>query len=136
ALAEVTIDLALAEAMSAVEARHGTPRTASGAPGRFTVLGMGKLGGNELNTGSDVDLVYLYDTDDGEAVAEDGTRSSLHDVWTRVARRLTASLDEGTPEGRLWRVDLRLRPEGGAGPLVNSLAAAERYYEAFGRLWE
>src|SRR5262249_39584036 len=61
---------------------------------------------------------------------------TLHDYWTRVARRLTANLEEPTADGFVWRVDLRLRPEGRSGPLVNSLAAAERYYESFGRLWE
>lgn len=136
ALAEATIELALVEAMAAIEARFGEPRTAQGARGRFVVLGMGKLGGGELNAGSDVDLVYLYDTDDGEAVGPSGERTTLHEVWTRVARRLTASLEEVTPDGMLWRVDLRLRPEGSTGALVNSFAAAERYYESFGRLWE
>src|SRR5262249_17480197 len=61
---------------------------------------------------------------------------TLHDYWTRVARRLTANLEQVTEDGFVWRVDLRLRPEGRSGPLVNSLAAAERYYESFGRLWE
>lgn len=136
ALAEATIEVALEEAVVAVSARFGTPRTAEGAPGRFVVLGMGKLGGAELNAGSDVDLVYFYDTDEGEAVAPDGTTTSLHELWTRVGRRLTATLEDVADDGFVWRVDLRLRPEGQAGPLVNSLAAAERYYESFGRLWE
>jgi glutamate-ammonia-ligase adenylyltransferase len=97
---------------------------------------MGKLGGEELNAGSDVDLVYFYDTDDGAAGMDRAEPLTLHDFWTRVARRLTSNLEEVTADGFVWRVDLRLRPEGRAGPLVNSLAAAERYYESFGRLWE
>lgn len=151
ALADATIEVALAEALHAVGARFGVPRTASGGRGRFVVLGMGKLAGDELNAGSDVDLIYFYDSDDGEIVpparpAAGGQRSSippaggdgitLHDYWSRVARRLTATLEEVTGDGFVWRVDLRLRPEGRGGPLVNSLAAAERYYESFGRLWE
>ncbi len=135
-LAAATIEVALAEAVYAVSRRFGEPRTASGAPGRFTVLGMGKLGGEELNAGSDVDLVYFYDTDDGAAENDAGDAITLHDYWTRVARRLTQTLEEPTGDGFVWRVDLRLRPEGRSGPLVNSLAAAERYYESFGRLWE
>ncbi|XXX79764.1 bifunctional [glutamate--ammonia ligase]-adenylyl-L-tyrosine phosphorylase/[glutamate--ammonia-ligase] adenylyltransferase [Sorangium sp. So ce134] len=138
ALAEATIEVALAEAVSAVTARFGEPRTATGARSKFVVLGMGKLGGEELNAGSDVDLIYLYDTDEGQ-VGPSGDRAvsvTLHDFWARVARRLTATLEEVTEDGFVWRVDLRLRPEGRSGPLVNSLAAAERYYEAFGRLWE
>ncbi|EYF01561.1 bifunctional [glutamate--ammonia ligase]-adenylyl-L-tyrosine phosphorylase/[glutamate--ammonia-ligase] adenylyltransferase [Chondromyces apiculatus] len=166
ALADATIEVALEEAQHAVSARFGVPVTASGGDGRFVVLGMGKLGGDELNAGSDVDLIYFYDTDDGEVVpriqeAGEGIsgvggeergatrtrpRSSmppvgdggitLHDYWSRVAKRLTATLEEVTEDGFVWRVDLRLRPEGRSGPIVNSLAAAERYYESFGRLWE
>ncbi len=135
-LAEAAIEVALAEAVHAMTARYGEPRVASGEPARFTVLGMGKLGGEELNAGSDVDLVYLYDTDDGAAKGWSGEETALYDFWTRVARRLTATLDDVTEDGFVFRVDLRLRPEGRSGPLVNSLAAAERYYEAFGRLWE
>ncbi|WP_434046365.1 MULTISPECIES: bifunctional [glutamate--ammonia ligase]-adenylyl-L-tyrosine phosphorylase/[glutamate--ammonia-ligase] adenylyltransferase [Sorangium] len=138
ALAEATIEVALAEAVSAVTARFGEARTATGARSKFVVLGMGKLGGDELNAGSDVDLIYLYDTDEGQ-VGPSGDRAvsvTLHDFWARVARRLTSTLEEVTEDGFVWRVDLRLRPEGRSGPIVNSLAAAERYYESFGRLWE
>ncbi len=136
-LAEVTIDVALDEALLAVSSRFGEPRTSSGALGRFVVLGMGKLGGEELNAGSDVDLCYFYDTDDGAASSSARPEPiTLHDFWTRVAKRLTATLEDVTAEGFVWRVDLRLRPEGRSGPLVNSLAAADRYYESFGRLWE
>lgn len=136
ALADVTMEIALAEAVHATTARFGPPLTSSGAKGRFVILGMGKLGGEELNAGSDIDLIYFYDTDDGEASGGPSGPITLHDYWSRVARRLTATLEEVTADGFVWRVDLRLRPEGRSGPLVNSLAAAERYYEAFGRLWE
>ena len=138
ALADATIQVALDEAYHAVSTRFGEPRHASGSPGRFTVLGMGKLGGEELNAGSDVDLIYFYDTDEGAVIqnGEASTDVSLHDFWTRVSKRLTANLEEVTEDGFVWRVDLRLRPEGRSGPLVNSLAAADRYYESFGRLWE
>ncbi len=136
ALADVTMEIALAEATQATTARFGPPLTSSGAPARFVILGMGKLGGEELNAGSDIDLIYFYDTDDGAASGGTGGPITLHDYWTRVARRLTATLEEVTEDGFVWRVDLRLRPEGRSGPLVNSLAATERYYEDFGRLWE
>jgi glutamate-ammonia-ligase adenylyltransferase len=136
ALAEATIEVAYEEALAALTARWGPPRTEGGAPGRFAVIGMGKLGGNELNVGSDVDLVFFYDTDEGGCTSPEGATLTLHDFWTRVARRLTATLEDVTAEGWVWRVDLRLRPEGRSGALVNSLAAAERYYESFGRTWE
>ena len=136
-LAEVSIEIALAEAQHHARVRWGPPITDEGTPSTFVVLGMGKLGGHELNAGSDIDLIYFYDCDEGGAVPPDGGEPlSLHEYWSRVARRLTANLDAATAEGVAWRVDLRLRPEGSRGPIVNSLPAAERYYETFGRLWE
>jgi glutamate-ammonia-ligase adenylyltransferase len=105
---------------------EGTRRTPS-----FVVLGMGKLGGEELNFSSDVDLVYLYSTDDGQA----GTLS-LHEYYVRLSQMVTQAIGDATDEGIVFRVDLRLRPEGRSGTICNSLAAAERYYETFGRTWE
>ncbi len=136
-LAEVTIEAALDEATRHVFAKTGSltaeadSTDGSTTSGRIVVMGMGKLGGNELNAGSDVDLVCIYDSD--EPTAGD---MSAHEVWTRVIRRMTENLAEVTDDGFVWRVDHRLRPEGARGALVNSLAAAERYYETFGRLWE
>ncbi len=137
-LADVCIDLALGEAMHWADARFGEPRTREGTRCGFVVIGMGKLGGRELNSGSDVDLLLFYETDDGEAIGEGaaGASTSLHEYFTRVSQRFTATLGDVTEDGFAWRVDLRLRPEGARGPLVNSLAAAERYYETWGRTWE
>jgi [glutamine synthetase] adenylyltransferase / [glutamine synthetase]-adenylyl-L-tyrosine phosphorylase len=136
-LADAAIEVGLAEAIRYATERFGAPVTRAGAPSSFVVLGMGKLGGRELNAGSDIDLIYLYDTDEGETVTASGAEPiTLHEYWSRVARRLTATLEISTPEGVVWRVDLRLRPEGTRGPIANSLPAAERYYETFGRLWE
>ena len=139
-LAQVCIEIALAEAAGWAEGRFGTPIAGSPPNGprcAFTVLGMGKLGGRELNCGSDVDLLPFYETDDG-AVVKDGvtTDQTLHEHFTRITQRFTATLEDVTEDGACWRVDLRLRPEGSRGPLVNALAAAERYYETWGRTWE
>jgi glutamate-ammonia-ligase adenylyltransferase len=136
-IAQVCIEIATAEALGWAQARFGSPMTASGEPCAFTVLGMGKLGGRELNCGSDVDLLLFYDTDDGE-VRKDGaaTEQTLNEHFARVTQRLTATLEDQTDDGMVWRVDLRLRPEGSRGPLVNALSAAERYYETWGRTWE
>jgi glutamate-ammonia-ligase adenylyltransferase len=140
-LADVCCEVALAEALAWAERRFGKPLVASGAPCGFVVIGMGKLGGRELNAGSDIDLILFYDTDDGfvrphgpDNPADSG--QSLHEHFTRVAQRFVSTLDEATDDGTVWRVDLRLRPEGTTGPLVNALAATERYYETWGRPWE
>lgn len=129
-LADASFEVALAEAANRVRNRFGSPLTAEGKPSSMVVFGMGKLGGLELNAGSDVDVVFIYDTDDG------GSETALHDHWSRVARHAVATLDTPTSEGMVWRVDLRLRPEGSQGAIANSVAAAERYYETWGRLWE
>lgn len=136
-LAQVCIEIALAEAQRWAEERFGVPMTSAGERCAFTILGMGKLGGRELNCGSDVDLLPFYETDEGEVV-KDGvvTEQTLHEHFARITQRLTATLEDVTSEGMCWRVDLRLRPEGSRGPLVNALAAAERYYETWGRTWE
>ncbi len=130
-LADVCCEIALAEALSWAQARFGPPETSSGERCGFVVIGMGKLGGRELNAGSDIDVVLFYETDDGRS-----GEPTLHEYFTRVSQRFVATLDEATDEGIVWRVDLRLRPEGTRGPLVNALAAAERYYETWGRTWE
>ncbi len=129
-LADATLEVAVREAAHAIAERYGAPLRSDGMPSQFVVFGMGKLGGFELNAGSDVDIVFFYDTDDGES------RVSLHEHWTRVARRAVATIEDATADGSVWRVDLRLRPEGSRGPIVNSLGAAERYYVTWGRLWE
>lgn len=130
ALAEVLIELTLGEATAELGRRFGAPM-AGDQPGRIVAFGMGKLGGRELNAGSDVDLVFVYDTDEGAA-----GDLTPHDFWSRVVRQATSLMESPSPDGMLWRVDLRLRPEGSQGAIVNSVAATDRYYETWGRLWE
>ncbi|HWP07933.1 MAG TPA: bifunctional [glutamate--ammonia ligase]-adenylyl-L-tyrosine phosphorylase/[glutamate--ammonia-ligase] adenylyltransferase [Polyangiaceae bacterium] len=129
-LADALLERALAEAEAEVAARYGPPRHASGEPSRLAVIGLGKLGGLELNAGSDVDLLFVYDTDEGQSAV------TLHEHWTLVVRRVVELVGSTSSDGLLWRVDLRLRPEGSQGPLVNSLDAVERYYARWGRFWE
>src|SRR6266702_4493425 len=93
------------------------------------VVGMGKLGGGELNVSSDVDLVCLY-PEEGEAAAE------KLEHYTRLGRRLMAALDERTADGFVFRVDMRLRPWGDSGALATSFDALEEYFVAQGREWE
>jgi glutamate-ammonia-ligase adenylyltransferase len=129
-LADAALEHALREAMREVEARSGPPLRADGARSSLAVFGMGKLGGLELNAGSDVDLLFVYDTDDGAG------EPSLHEYWTAVVRRLVELVELTSADGSIWRVDLRLRPEGSTGAIANSADATERYYTRWGRLWE
>jgi [glutamine synthetase] adenylyltransferase / [glutamine synthetase]-adenylyl-L-tyrosine phosphorylase len=136
-LAEACIGVALDEALAWAEGRFGVPVSADGSRCPVVVLGMGKLGGRELNAGSDVDLIVFYGTDDGRVVKGGNLAEvSLHEHFTRVTQRFIATLDDVTEHGRVWPVDMRLRPEGSRGALVNSLSAAESYYETWGRTWE
>ncbi len=132
-LAEALVDAALMAVTRTLVGRFGEPVDASGRRVPFVVLGMGKLGGGELNLGSDVDLCFFYETDEAEVR---GSELTVHELYAKIAQRTTSALADVTEDGFCFRVDLRLRPEGSRGPLVNSLASAERYYEAFGRTWE
>jgi glutamate-ammonia-ligase adenylyltransferase len=101
----------------------------------LAVIGLGKLGGEELNFSSDVDLVFVYDHD-GPLEGSQPRLSTLHEYYCRVAEYVVRRLSEHTAEGHLYRVDMRLRPDGGSGPLAMSRAAYFAYYEARGELWE
>jgi glutamate-ammonia-ligase adenylyltransferase len=129
-LADAVVEVVLAEATGHVTSRFGAPRHEDGSVAKLCVLGMGKLGGLELNAGSDIDIVFVYDTDEAQGDV------TPHDFFTRVVRRAVSHIESTAPEGMIFRVDLRLRPEGSQGALVNSLSAFERYYETWGRLWE
>lgn len=109
---------------------YGDPTGEEGPP-QFVVIAMGKLGGMELNFSSDIDICFFYSSDAGEA-----GRVSLHAYYSELSRRITSAMEEGTADGTIFRVDLRLRPEGRNGPICYSLPATERYYETFGRTWE
>ncbi|WP_394167238.1 bifunctional [glutamate--ammonia ligase]-adenylyl-L-tyrosine phosphorylase/[glutamate--ammonia-ligase] adenylyltransferase [Photobacterium piscicola] len=112
----------------------GTPMNDQGEPQPMLILGMGKLGGGELNFSSDIDLIFTY-PENGETV---GGRRSLANAqfFTRLGQRLIKALDHITFDGFCYRVDMRLRPFGDSGPLVMSYAALEDYYQEQGRDWE
>ncbi|MGH6691266.1 MAG: bifunctional [glutamate--ammonia ligase]-adenylyl-L-tyrosine phosphorylase/[glutamate--ammonia-ligase] adenylyltransferase, partial [Gammaproteobacteria bacterium] len=134
ALAEIAIIHALAGLEERLAGRHGRPLgAASGSVQQLHVIGMGKLGGAELNVSSDVDLVFAY-PEEGET---QGPRPiSAHEYWTALGRRLIAALSELTADGYVFRVDMRLRPYGDAGPLATSFDALEDYFVTQGREWE
>ncbi len=133
ALAEATLELALAQSRADEDARHGMPRNATGQVIDFWIIGMGKLGARELNVSSDIDLIYVYD-DDGQT---DGARPiSAHEYFANVAKRLYALIGDTTDDGFVFRVDLALRPNGNSGPPVVSLGMLEEYFQVQGREWE
>ena len=107
-------------------------RESFGSPAAdFAILALGKLGGRELNHSSDVDLIFLY-SEEGEL----SPRLSYHQWFNRLAEKILETFSTRDPEGALFRIDLRLRPEGSAGPLARSLESMENYYAGFGETWE
>lgn len=135
-LAEDALEVAVASVRARLAAAHGDVLGPEGAPLGFTVLGMGKLGGGELNFSSDIDLVYVYG--DGGEDSAGGPRGTLsaREFMSRLAEAVTRALHQATDDGFVFRVDLRLRPEGTNGPIVNSAANALLYYESWGQTWE
>ena len=141
ALASAALTGAVVFARRKLSDRYGRPLIDTVGGGRracgFCVLGMGKLGGRELNFSSDIDLIYLYETERGMTEGGDGKEhASLHEYFVRLCEVVTRILSETTDDGFVFRVDLRLRPDGTRGELANSLPAAEFYYEAWGQTWE
>ena len=133
AFAQCAIQQACGHARRILEPRHGVPRSAAGVAQELVVVGMGKLGGEELNFSSDIDLVFLF-PEHGET---DGARALANeDFFTRLGQLLIHLLETRTPEGYLFRVDMRLRPFGDSGALVASFGAFEDYLQGQGRDWE
>ncbi|MBL8864623.1 MAG: bifunctional [glutamate--ammonia ligase]-adenylyl-L-tyrosine phosphorylase/[glutamate--ammonia-ligase] adenylyltransferase [Planctomycetia bacterium] len=132
--ADASIQVALATATRTVTRKIGTP-TVGDRPARLAALAFGKLGGDELNYSSDLDLMFVYD-DDGETAGKRVHPVSNADAFARVITEFLRLLSSHTDSGFAYRVDLRLRPEGRTGPLARSLAATRSYYDVMGRTWE
>ncbi len=133
-LADTLITEALGWLYQHLARQYGTPTNAEGEAQPMLVLGMGKLGGGELNFSSDIDLIFCYP----EPGQTEGARRSLDNqqFFTKLGQRLIQALDKPTVDGFVYRVDMRLRPFGDSGPLVLSFAALENYYQDQGRDWE
>ncbi len=132
-LADATIGAALTRLYQWQCENLGTPRDGKGQRQSLIVLGMGKLGGHELNLSSDIDLMFVFPRQ-GET---DGRRAvSNEEFFRRLGQRLIKALHEPTAEGFVFRVDMRLRPFGDSGPLAMPCAAFEDYYQRHGREWE
>ncbi|HSF33223.1 MAG TPA: bifunctional [glutamate--ammonia ligase]-adenylyl-L-tyrosine phosphorylase/[glutamate--ammonia-ligase] adenylyltransferase [Candidatus Tectomicrobia bacterium] len=144
-LADVCLSGAYEVCYQELLTRYGSPLGLDDAgqpyPSEFAILGLGKLGGRELNFSSDIDLMFLY-TCDGETTSREGDayhptqHITNHEFYIRLARLLLKAIHDITADGNVYRVDLRLRPDGRGGPIVNSLAHLEVYYESWGKTWE
>jgi glutamate-ammonia-ligase adenylyltransferase len=134
-VADAAVGVALDVAVRAADRRYGPPMTADGRPARAAVLAFGKLGGDELNYSSDLDLMVVYD-EDGETAGRRGGAVSNAEFYARAVTELVRLLSSHTANGFAYRVDLRLRPEGQHGPPARSLASTLSYYDVMGRTWE
>jgi len=134
-VADATLDVALATALRHLGNRFGQPYTNAGQPARCVILAFGKLGGQELNYSSDIDLMFLYD-DEGATTGRRVSHVGNDEFFARVTSAVVRLLSAHTDRGQAYRVDLRLRPEGQRGPLARSLASTLSYYDTLGRTWE
>ena len=143
-LAQATLQHGLSEVTPELTRRFGWPMEemaddslASERRAGFVVIGMGKLGGRELNFSSDIDLIFVY-SDEGmtSGLADGSGRITNHVFFTRLAEALTGWVMNSSEEGYFNRVDTRLRPDGETGPLARSLSSYEIYYTTQARLWE
>ncbi len=136
-LAEVIIGQSLSAIRKSMNEVYGPP-----AQDAFSVISLGKLGGEELNFSSDVDLIFVYGTEVGETsgvtTAQGVTKNRLsnHEYYCKLGESLSRFLSLNTPAGFAYRVDLRLRPEGQRGDIALALRGYEMYYESWGRAWE
>jgi [glutamine synthetase] adenylyltransferase / [glutamine synthetase]-adenylyl-L-tyrosine phosphorylase len=136
ALADAMLEAAFIAARDHLTPRMGTPVTFDDHQAiTFCILAMGKLGGHELNFSSDIDLLFLYSADG--ITHEDTAQSvSTEEYFRKLGELIIKALSEQTAEGRVFRVDLRLRPFGKGGPIASSLDNAVEYYSIYGRAWE
>lgn len=146
-LADASLETAVRIARAELEKKYGKPRERS-ADGRwrnaaFSVIGLGKLGGLELNFSSDVDLLFIYSSDEGRTSGVSDPLTGRvkrtitnHEFFAHLARRVISLMGKNTEEGHVFRIDTRLRPEGTQGALAYSLRSCEVYYESWGETWE
>ncbi len=132
-LADACVEAAVRIARAHAVARHGEARRKDGRPLRFVVMALGKLGGEELNYSSDIDLIYLYEV---EGVTSGPRSVSNAEFFARIGGEIVRILADHTALGPAYRVDMRLRPEGDQGPLARSLESTLGYYVTSGRTWE
>ena len=137
-LAELALNTAVQYLQTWLEIKYGKPVSNTGEPQSLIVVGMGKLGGGELNVSSDIDLIFAYEHEGETLGLKSGGVESIsnQDFFTQLAKKLITAIDEVTEDGFVFRVDMRLRPFGAEGVLVSNLEALEEYYQNNGREWE
>lgn len=133
-LADVTTNFALDHYHRQLAETYGEPLDSQGRPLRLMVIGMGKLGGRELNVSSDVDYIFIYPEEGDTAGAAKCIEN--FDFFNRLGKKVIQALGDITADGQVFRVDMRLRPNGDSGPLVCSIDALENYFVTQGREWE
>ena len=146
-LAAATLQRAYEISTLLLKKEFGTPMVmaASGEEleeATFTILGMGKFGGRELNFSSDVDLIYFYSSEKGEttgiqdSLAKPTNQIPVHAFFNKLADKISKAIGQVTADGFVFRVDLRLRPEGNSGEIAQPAESAILYYESWGQSWE
>jgi glutamate-ammonia-ligase adenylyltransferase len=136
-LAELCIVQCLSLATARMTATWGAPwDEEAGKPAKFCVMALGKLGGYELNFSSDIDLIFVYEGE-GHGM-KDGALSAMAnpEIFAKIAESTVHSLQSSTADGFMFRVDLRLRPNGDFGQIIRSLTSLENYYTSSGQAWE
>lgn len=134
-VADAALEVALSFATRHISKRFGSPVTDDGRPITCVILAFGKLGGEELNYSSDIDLMFVY-SEEGQTSGKRTSSIPADEYWGRVVSEVVRLLAAHTDRGQAFRVDLRLRPEGQRGPLARSLASTLSYYDTLGRTWE
>jgi len=137
ALADASLEAAYRYCRAEVEKEYGTLLL----PGKpedngFVVLGMGKLGGAELNFSSDIDVIFLFGDDEGESSGGRKGKTTPREFFSAIGQKIIQAMGDVTEDGFVFRIDLRLRPLGANGPLVQSVNSAMVYYESWGQCWE
>ena len=134
-IADASLKVAVQTALKTLTKKLGQPMTPGGQPSKVVALAFGKLGGDELNYSSDIDLMFVYD-EDGETTGKRAGAVPNSEFYSRVVSEVIRLLASHTDRGFAYRVDLRLRPEGNRGPLARSLSSTLSYYDVMGRTWE
>jgi len=131
--AKAALEVAYNYALHHMNIVYGKPQNENGSEIGFCVIALGKLGGWELNFSSDIDIIYVYETEKGVCTK---SKISVHEFFCKLGEKIKYLLNERTEDGIVYRVDLRLRPDGDIGDIALPLRSYEIYYETYGQSWE